>query len=235
MSKLDSTFGGRLVWFDRFLGDGSAGSEVALAPQYVYTETNAGFTSIRGATGMSMVIPAASSVGGYTDKQHLRCKYLTLGANIEMLMRYTGVTGTEQFPIIWLRGNGTVAGSNLGAADDTCYYMQQTPLTNSLDIERVSASAQTSLGTFAFTAVAADLWMRLAAVGTNIYGKIWQEGTSEPADWGIKAANAEIPRGNHFGIGLSGGNDPNTTWTHVVKELYVWDLDLSEREAAIQL
>lgn len=235
MSKLDSTLGGRLVWFDRFLGNGAAGSEVALAPQYVYTETNAGFTAIRGTTGMTMSMPAASTAGAYADKQHLRCKYLVLGANIEMLCRYTGVTSaTEQFPIFWLRGNGTVAGAALAACDGTCYYVQQQPASNNIDVERVSASAQVSLGTAAFTAVAADLWIRFAANGTNVYAKIWQEGLSEPADWGVKASNAEIPRGNHFGIGFSGGNSGIVQFDNVVKELYVWDLDLSEREAAIR-
>lgn len=233
--KQDSFFGGRMVWYDRFLGNGAAGSEVALVPGYTYTETNAGFTAIRGANGMTLSQPAAATAGAYADKQHLRARYLTIGGNMEMLCRYTGVLGAtaEQFPIFWLRGNGTVGTAPLGSGDADCYYCQQDTLNNIFQMWRVSASAQTQVGSnFAFTSVAADIWIRFAVVGTGQYGKIWQDGTSEPV-WGITGANVDIVRGSHFGLGFSGGNSGVVQFDNLVKELYVWDLDLSEREVAV--
>ena len=235
MSKLDSVFGGRLVWHDRFLGDGTANSELSLSSRYTYTETTANFTAQRGTTGVTLNMAAADTAGGYVDKQHVRCRYLTIGGNQEMLCKFTGVTGVEQFPIFWLRGNGTVASSPLGAADDTCYYWQHDVQGGILQCLRVSASAQVQVGTnHTFAASASDMWIRCAAVGTNLYSRIWLDSSNEPTSWSTAGgSNTEVPRGSHFGFGFSGGNSGIVTFTDLVKELYVWDLDLSEREAAL--
>lgn len=144
------------------------------------------------------VIAGSATLSIATNEGHLTngaasAEILYLGTNTvadaEVLIRFKLSATAAEFGII-LRGDGT--GANL-------YRTRQK--NGTLNIRKTVASVNTDIAATSFTlTIATFYWMRFRVSGTNLYVKIWQDGSGEPASWTLTATDSSVAGAGRYGI-----------------------------------
>lgn len=221
MGAPNSVFRGRHIWSDYFLA--STATELSATALYDYNESNAGFTCLRGATGVTFSMPAASTAGAYGDGMGFRVRSQKASPDVEMLSLFTAQIANEQIPGWWARGNGTFGTTGTSGQDGGCIKIEA--LQGATEQLRFWNEAGTNVVNAAVDWTAADWWIRLAFIGTRAYARAWLATGIEPTTWHIDGSLTVAPgSGRHFGCGMTGGNSGTVDFTHIIKQLHVWDL-----------
>ena len=91
--------------------------------------------------------------------------------------------------------NNTNFGAVLRWTDGNNWYKAYIDGTNLVVQKKVSGST-TILGTASFPATAGTSYtLRFRVVGTNLYAKVWQTGTTEPSNWMVTATDSSLLSG----------------------------------------
>lgn len=125
-------------------------------------------------------------------------------ADMEMLVRLTGSNPTLSQAKCILRATGSATYYRMGMGTTATKFV--------IDIN--NAGTITNLALAAVTAFVAntEYWIRARVQGTNLYARVWQDGTTEPTSWTATATNSTITAAGNFGVGLVSGSSTGTTY-----------------------
>ena len=143
----------------------------------------------------------SSNTGGY-DPDSAKCRRFiyTNSAPNNLLVRMK-FDATECYPSLFLRhGTADVEGRN-------CYALDLQPQNGTWQLSKQVEYATTLLGsvkTQTFTA-GTWYWVRFTAIGTAITGRIWEDGTAEPAAQS-SVTDSTYAAAGYTGIRLGVGN-----------------------------
>jgi hypothetical protein len=123
------------------------------------------------------------------------------------LIRLGSKTSADQEGIVRVSVSSTsfsAAGITLRqTATNTTYRIRLNSTTSSIGFSLVKTVSGTSTNIVSTTfAVSANTfyWIRAAVIGTNLYGKIWQDTTVEPAAWTLVTSDSSITGAGGFGL-----------------------------------
>jgi hypothetical protein len=225
-----SVFGGRPLFYDHFRGSGEA-FNISTSYLYACSDTNAGFTAVKGATGTVMTMPASSTGGFYSDGMLRRPR--TPGAqDIELLLAFIPDTATENFVGVWVRGDGVTPGSGGQSRDSNCYFFECDIDTGGFfQVTRSVAGAVTVSGGASpngawTTGVLA--YLRVAAIGPWFFGRAWSSVNPEPPGWNLMYLETTVTPDNRtrFGVGFNSGNSGVVDYSTTISGLWAWDLSV---------
>lgn len=97
-------------------------------------------------------------------------------------------------------------------ASNTFYHSRLSSNANNMTISKVVSGTNTDLFTAAFTVTAgSSYWIRFKIVGTNLYGRAWPDGSSEPTTWTVSGTDSSIAGAGGFGLTINASSSA-TTW-----------------------
>jgi len=67
-------------------------------------------------------------------------------------------------------------------------------------VKTITGTTTTVASTTLVISINTPYWIRGAVIGTNLYGKIWQDGTVEPAAWTLVSTDSSITGAGGFGL-----------------------------------
>lgn len=141
-------------------------------------------------------------------------------------------TSTNQAGLVRLAVHST----SVGAAgiclrmtnSNTTYRMRINSNSSSLGfgLVRTVGGTTTNIVTTTFTPTLNTFyWIRAAVIGTNLYGKIWQDGTVEPTSWTLTTTDSNITGAGGFGL-VANSSATNDTISY--DNFYVVDYALGD-------
>jgi len=167
-------------------------------------------TSVTGPGGFALLANTASGSSGVEFDHFQASAYASVG-------QITGATGTNTLRLgtqtptdaeALVRVSFTQPGDIVGLTlrDQGLSQFVRLRLTASqLQIcQQTPSGGFVILSNYAFTpASATPYWLKFRVQGTNVYGKIWQDGTPEPAAWLVTATSSAVSGGGQVGLSVA--------------------------------
>ena len=148
--------------------------------------------------GNAGTLAIVSNEGTFTGSTNPVRMVLGAGAavNLDLTVRVEATSTSDKF--------GLALRASQASSQVTDYRLDITGPTTLTLIKTVSATNTTlANATIAAWSASTFYWMRFRIVGSNLMGKWWQDGSTEPGAWMIFASDTSTPGAGQYGVFLS--------------------------------